>query len=45
MRRASHEGLNSNYARNYYPAQQKEAILLVQNVLNDCNHWDDELKR
>ncbi|KAK7694473.1 hypothetical protein QCA50_001659 [Cerrena zonata] len=45
MRRASHEGLNSNYARNYYPAQQKEAILLVQNVLKDCNHWDDELKR
>ncbi|KAF8987969.1 cytochrome P450 [Cyathus striatus] len=45
MRRASHEGLNNNTARNYYPAQLREAVLLVEGMLNDSNNWDDELKR
>ncbi|CAL1696588.1 unnamed protein product [Somion occarium] len=45
MRRASHEGLNNSFARNYYPSQQKEAVLLVQGMLRDSNNWDDELKR
>ncbi|TDL15489.1 cytochrome P450 [Rickenella mellea] len=45
MRRASHEGLNNNTARDYYPAQLKESALLIDGVLKDSNNWDDELKR
>lgn len=45
MRRAAHEGLNQNAAKNYHVSQEKEALLLVQGVLKDADNWDDELKR
>ncbi|KAJ7112782.1 cytochrome P450 [Mycena crocata] len=45
MRRAAHEGLNPQAARNYYEFQQKEATLLVAGMLNDSRNWDQEIKR
>lgn len=45
MRRASHEGLNSATARDYYPAQLREAACLVDGVLKDADNWDAEINR
>jgi hypothetical protein len=45
MRRASHEGLNPTTARNYYPAQLKEAAILCENVLTNPSNWHEEINR
>lgn len=45
MRRASHEGLNNTTARNYFPAQLREASLLVTGVLQNPKNWADEINR
>lgn len=45
MRRAAHEGLNNSSARSYYPAQLKEAALLVAGVLKAPENWNSEINR
>ena len=45
MRRASYESLNNRFVVNFYPTHEKEAALLVQNTLNDCRHWEEEIQR
>jgi hypothetical protein len=45
LRKASHEGLNVRASEAYQPLQEKEAAVLVDNMLKDPNSWDDHLKR
>ncbi|KAF5342840.1 hypothetical protein D9758_013372 [Tetrapyrgos nigripes] len=43
MRKAAHEGLNIRASEAYQPLQEKEAAVLVDNVLKDPNSWVDHL--
>jgi hypothetical protein len=45
MRKASHERLNPHAAEAYRLLQEKEAAVLVDNMLNDPDSWSDHLKR
>jgi hypothetical protein len=45
MRRAAHEGLHKGAAKDFYPGQEKEAILLTEDILKDPDHWDDHFQR
>ncbi|KAF5343067.1 hypothetical protein D9758_011141 [Tetrapyrgos nigripes] len=45
LRKASHEGLNVRASEVYQPSQEKEAAVLVDNMLKDPISWDDHLKR
>ncbi|KAF5343047.1 hypothetical protein D9758_011152 [Tetrapyrgos nigripes] len=45
LRKAAHEGFNIRASEAYQPIQEKEATVLVHNLLQDPNSWDDQLKR
>ncbi|KAF5374224.1 hypothetical protein D9758_004661 [Tetrapyrgos nigripes] len=45
MRKAAHEGFNIRTSEAYQPLQEKEAVVLVDNLLKDANSWVDHLKR
>lgn len=45
MRRAGHEGLNKAVAPKFYTPQTREAVLLVDNMLKDPEHWNEEIRR
>ncbi|TDL16829.1 cytochrome P450 [Rickenella mellea] len=45
MRRAAHEGLNIRASETYQPLQEEESAVLVSNLLQEPDEWDDHLKR
>ncbi|KAF5343046.1 hypothetical protein D9758_011155 [Tetrapyrgos nigripes] len=45
MRKAAHEGLNIRASEVYRPLQEKEAAILVDNMLKDPNSWDDHMEK
>jgi len=45
MRRAAHEGLSPSAARNFWPSQEKEAVLLVNGMLAENLEWQNEVNR
>ncbi|KAJ7122958.1 cytochrome P450 [Mycena epipterygia] len=45
LRKAAHEGLNVRASEAYQPLQEKEAAVLVDNLIKDPEAWDDHLKR
>ena len=45
MRRASQEALNKTRATEFYPLHEKEAIMLVNGILQNPKNWDEEFRR
>jgi len=45
MRRASQEALTKTCAAEFYPLQEKEAVLLINGMLQNPKGWDGELRR
>ncbi|EIM88908.1 cytochrome P450 [Stereum hirsutum FP-91666 SS1] len=45
LRKAAHEGLNVRAAEAYQPLQEKDAAVLVADLLKEPLYWDDHLKR
>ena len=45
MRRTSQEALNKIHVTEFYPLQEKEAVILVDGMLQNPNDWDGEFRR
>ncbi|KAJ6477497.1 cytochrome P450, partial [Mycena vulgaris] len=45
MHQATHDCLAKTSSHNFFPYQAKEAILLVEGLLNDAPGWDHQLRR
>jgi len=45
MRRASQEALNKTRTTDFYPLHEKEAVILIDGMLQNPNSWDEELRR
>ncbi|KAH8107810.1 cytochrome P450 [Cristinia sonorae] len=45
LRRAAWEGLNPRASEDYLPIQEREAVLLVEALSQDSEHWSDHVKR
>jgi len=45
MRRASHEALNKTHVTEFYPLHAKEAVRLIDGILQNPNNWDVEFLR
>ena len=45
MRRASQEALNKARTAEFYPLHEKEAIILIDGMLQNPNGWDGEFRR
>lgn len=45
LRKAAHLGLHLRAAEAYYPVEEREAAILVLDLLKEPNHWDDHLRR
>ena len=45
MRRASQEALNKTRATEFYPLQEKEAVMLIDGMLRNPKGWDGEFRR
>ena len=45
MRRASHEALNKTRVTEFYPLHAKEAVRLIDGILQNPNGWDVEFRR
>ena len=45
MRRASQEALNKTRATEFYPLQEKEAVMLIDGMLQNPKSWDGEFRR
>jgi len=45
MRRATHEAVNKGRVADYYPLQEKEALLLIDGMLRNPAGWEGELRR
>jgi len=45
MRHASQEALNKTRATEFYPLHEKEAVILIDGMLQNPNDWDGDLRR
>ena len=45
MRRASHEALNKARVTEFYSLHAKEAVTVVDGILQNPNKWDEEFRR
>jgi hypothetical protein len=45
MRRASHEALNKTRVTEFYPLHAKEAVRMIDGILQNPNKWDVEFLR
>ena len=45
MRRAGHEGLNIRASEIYQPLQERDAAMLVADLLRNPEVWDNHLRR
>jgi len=45
MRRASQEALTKARVTEFYPLQEKEAVILIDGMLQNPTGWDGELRR
>ena len=45
MRRASQEALNKKRVTEFYPLHEKEAIMLIDGMLQNPKGWDGEFRR
>ena len=45
MRRASHEALNKARVTEFHPLHAKEAVRLIDGLLQNPNKWDAEFQR
>ena len=45
MRRASHEALTKSRATEFYPVQTKEAVALIDGILQNPSGWEGEFRR
>ena len=45
MRGASQEALNKTRATEFYPLHEKEAILLIDGMLQNPKGWDGDFRR
>jgi len=45
MRRASHEALNKTRVTEFYPLHGKEAVRLIDGILQNAKRWDVEFFR
>ncbi|KAJ8507836.1 hypothetical protein ONZ45_g9819 [Pleurotus djamor] len=45
MRRASHEALNNNVAKQYYPLQETETAILIDELIREPKQFDNHLRR
>ena len=45
MRRIAHEALTMKNAPKYHPIQQYEAIILVNDLINNPYNWSEHLQR
>ena len=45
MRRASQEALNKTRATEFYPLHEKEAVTLMEGILQNPKDWDAEFRR
>ena len=45
MRRASQEALNKTCVTGFYPLHEKEAIMLIDGMLQKPEGWDGEFRR
>ena len=45
MRRASHEALNKTRVTEFYPLQEKEAVVMIDGMLQNPKGWDGEFRR
>ena len=45
MRRASHQGLSKTRLTEFHPRQAKEAVRLIDGLLQNPNKWDVEFIR
>ena len=45
MRRASQEALHKTRATEFYPLQEKEAVLLIYGMLQNPKSWEGEFRR
>ena len=45
MRRASQEALNKTRSTEFYPLHEKEAIILIDGMLQKPKDWDGEFRR
>ncbi|KAK7058014.1 cytochrome P450 [Favolaschia claudopus] len=45
MRRAAHDALGPQVAKNYHPLQEREAVVLVEQMLQAPEQFDDHIKR
>ena len=45
MRRASQEALNKTRASEFYPLHEKEAVILIDGMLQNPKSWDAEFRR
>lgn len=45
MRRAGHEVMGKAAIARFYHVQQREALILTENLLQDSNQWGQEISR
>ena len=45
MRRASHEALNKKRVTEFYPLHGKEAVRLIEGILQNPDRWNEEFFR
>ena len=45
MRRASQEALNKAHGTEFYPLHEKEAVVMIDGMLQNPKGWDKELRR
>ena len=45
MRRASHEALTKSRAAEFYPLHTKEAVVLIDGMLQNPSGWEGEFRR
>jgi cytochrome P450 len=45
LRKAAHLGLHLRAAEEYYPVEEREAAILVKDLLRDPASWDSHIRR
>ena len=45
MRRATHEALNKGRLADYHPLHEKEALIMIDSMLQNPAGWEGELYR
>jgi len=45
MRRATHEALNKGRVAKYHPVHEKEAVILIDRMIQNPGGWEGELSR